>query len=99
MSELEGIKNALTALSEAERWQIRDWLATHTIDFGATTELQELLRLATGILGDESSARQWLHEPNWALGDEVPVIVARSSGKGLEQVRYVLDQIRNGGVA
>lgn len=99
MSDLEGIKQALSTLSDGERWQIRDWLTPHTVDLDATVELRDLLRLATETLGDESTARQWLQEPNWALGDELPALIAHRSSLGLEQVRYVLSQIRSGGIA
>lgn len=98
MSDLELVKQQISALSEGERWKLREWLDTHTVDLDAEPSLRDLLRIATEVLGDEHRARRWLQSPNGALG-EVPAIVARRSQESFGEVCDLLARIRYGVVS
>lgn len=57
--------------------------------------INRLVEIAAGILGGPVEARDWLKEPNFALGDEVPLSLARTE-PGAQLVERVLHQIEHG---
>ena len=54
-----------------------------------------LVEIAAEVLGSKEEARAWLKEPNFALGDQIPLEVARTE-PGAELVERVLGQIEHG---
>ena len=57
--------------------------------------LRRLFALAVRVLGDAGEARQWMKEPNFALGEKTPLELARTA-PGAELVERVLRQIEYG---
>tara|TARA_R110001599_G_scaffold135660_3_gene314003 strand:+ start:346 stop:552 length:207 start_codon:yes stop_codon:yes gene_type:complete len=55
----------------------------------------ELLDYASKILGDEETARYWLHTPKKALGGRIPMDVVYNF-EGLQSVRNLLGRIEHG---
>lgn len=55
----------------------------------------ELLDHVSRILGDEETARYWLHTPKKALGGRIPMDVV-CDFEGLESVRNLLGRIEHG---
>ena len=54
-----------------------------------------LIEIAARVLGSEDEAREWMKEPNYALGEQVPLEVARTE-PGAELVERLLGQIEHG---
>ncbi len=54
-----------------------------------------LTEIAADVLGSTDDAREWMKEPNYALGDQVPLEVARTE-PGAKLVERVLRQIEHG---
>lgn len=57
--------------------------------------LARLFEDAARVLGGEEEARAWMREPNYALGEAVPLDLVRTQ-PGAELVRRVLGQIEYG---
>ncbi len=57
--------------------------------------IARLVEIAAGVLGGKEEARQWMKEPNYALGEQTPLEVVRTEpGAGL--VERLLGQIEYG---
>ncbi|MDA1029154.1 MAG: DUF2384 domain-containing protein [Bacteroidetes bacterium] len=54
-----------------------------------------LIEFATLVLGDESEAREWMKEPNYALGNSTPLQFAKTE-PGAELVEQLLGRIDHG---
>lgn len=54
-----------------------------------------LVAFATVVLGDESEAREWMKEPNYALGNSTPLQFAKTE-PGAELVEQILGRIDYG---
>jgi putative toxin-antitoxin system antitoxin component (TIGR02293 family) len=57
--------------------------------------LVRLYRRAADVLGGSEEAREWLREPNFALGDETPLQFADTE-PGVRRVEQLLGQIEHG---
>lgn len=57
--------------------------------------INRLAEIAAQVLGGESAARDWMREPNFTLGDETPLSMARTE-PGAKLVERVLGQIDHG---
>lgn len=57
--------------------------------------INRLIEIAAVILGGATEARDWMKEPNFALGDEVPLALAKTE-PGAQLVERVLHQIEHG---
>jgi len=60
--------------------------------------LVRLYQRATDVLGGREEARNWLTEPNYALGDDTPLQFADTE-PGARRVEQLLGQIEHGIVA
>ena len=54
-----------------------------------------LIEIAAGALGGKDEAREWMKEPNFALGEQIPLDIARTE-PGAQLVERVLGQIEQG---
>jgi len=57
--------------------------------------LVRLLQRATDVLGSLDDAREWMQEPNFALGDDTPLQFADTE-PGARRVERLLGQIEHG---
>jgi putative toxin-antitoxin system antitoxin component (TIGR02293 family) len=57
--------------------------------------IARLLEIAARVLGNKDDAREWMKEPNYALGEEAPLEMARTQ-PGAELVERLLSQIEHG---
>ena len=57
-----------------------------------------LLERATDVLGSVEAARRWLREPQWGLGDRVPLRFAQTEA-GAREVEDLLGRIEYGVLA
>lgn len=57
--------------------------------------INRLVEIAADVLGGQVEAREWMKEPNFALGDEVPLSLAKTE-PGAQLVERVLHQIEHG---
>lgn len=57
-----------------------------------------LLERATAVLGETEAARKWLKEPQWSLGDRVPLRFAETAA-GAREVEDLLGRIEYGVLA
>lgn len=54
-----------------------------------------LTEIAARVLGSEEAAKSWFREPNYALGEQKPLDLARTE-PGAELVERVLIQVEQG---
>lgn len=57
--------------------------------------INRLIEIAADVLGGQAEARDWMKEPNFALGDESPLSLAKTE-PGAQLVERVLHQIQHG---
>lgn len=57
--------------------------------------INRLIEIAADILGGADEARDWMKEPNFVLGDAVPLTLAKTE-PGAQLVERVLHQIEHG---
>lgn len=57
--------------------------------------INRLVEIAADVLGGEAAAREWMKEPNFALGEETPLSLAKTE-PGAQLVERVLHQIEHG---
>lgn len=57
--------------------------------------IARLTEIAAEVLGSEGEAKEWMKEPNFALGDQIPLEMARTE-PGAALVECLLGQIEHG---
>lgn len=57
--------------------------------------INRLIEIAAQVLGGQSEARDWMKEPNFVLGDQTPLSIAKTE-PGAQLVERVLGQIEHG---
>jgi putative toxin-antitoxin system antitoxin component (TIGR02293 family) len=57
--------------------------------------VQRVVRHALEVFEDEAAASEWLHDPNPALEDRVPIELARTE-EGARSVHVILGRIEHG---
>ncbi|GAB5521759.1 MAG: hypothetical protein RhofKO_40100 [Rhodothermales bacterium] len=57
--------------------------------------INRLIEIAADVLGGQTEAQQWMKEPNFALGEAFPLVVARTQ-PGAQLVEQVLRRIEHG---